>query len=296
MVTLRIESLKIPPEVTHLATDWQVSETLNFSKIILSSMEDRNNLTTIHFNTMLDPTKKYYARARVLLDGRGYTVWGNLDVFTSVTYDDFEDIADLPTPVASPILTTDSPADNHMPGLFTIYATGFSILGNANHVATTWIIEDLEGNTLWNRDYDIVNKNQIQVTDILLPSDAIFRIRALFYASSGDVSAVATRTIHTTMINNTDIQIFLNKLKYSDLTVENAFMLPIFDNTEHEVKILYLENGITINVLETTTTTGSITIGANVLVANKSYALLITSKSGVNKAYYIHTYDVGIRP
>ena len=108
MVLLRVESLELDPNVKVIAMDWQLSDTINFKNILAESIGDTVNINSILFNMVLEPGVKYYARARALLEGRGYTIWGNLDVFKVKTYNDFENTTDLPTPVATPIVSTSS--------------------------------------------------------------------------------------------------------------------------------------------------------------------------------------------
>ena len=79
MIILTIKELDLDKGVDHIATDWEVSDTVNFSNIIYKSHQDTQHLRGIIFNVNLEPNKKYYARARVLTSN-GYTIWGNLDV------------------------------------------------------------------------------------------------------------------------------------------------------------------------------------------------------------------------
>ena len=167
MVLLRVESLELDPNVKVIAMDWQLSDTINFKNILAESIGDTVNINSILFNMVLEPGVKYYARARALLEGRGYTIWGNLDVFKVKTYNDFENTTDLPTPVATPIVSTSSLAYNHMPTLFKIYAKGFSVIGNARHVATSYFVENLEGEIIWSRSYDTINKDEILASYVL---------------------------------------------------------------------------------------------------------------------------------
>ena len=170
MVVLRIKSLELDPGVKHIATDWEISDTQNFKHIVARSLEDRINVSSIMFDVTLDPEKKYWARARALLDGRGYTIWGNLDIFVVKTYNDFENTTDLPTPISAPIPKTSSDVRMHEPTLFTLTATGFSIYGNAKHVATSWFIEDLDGQVVWSRMYDTIHKESIIASSVHLPN------------------------------------------------------------------------------------------------------------------------------
>ena len=143
MVTLRIVNLDLGPSVTHKATDWDVATDPLFKDIILTSREDDKNLTFISFNETLDPTKKYYARARALLS-TGYTAWGNIDVFTPYDINDIEIDIERPSLVTAPIITTNFDPNHHPLALFSINFTGFSTTTSATLESTSVIIKDIK--------------------------------------------------------------------------------------------------------------------------------------------------------
>lgn len=105
MVLLNMYSLDLKNGAEHLATDWEVSDSLSFENILLSKKEDYINKKKILFSNNLDPTLKYYARARPLLS-TGYAEWGNIDVFTVVSDNDIRPQEIFPTRVSIPILST----------------------------------------------------------------------------------------------------------------------------------------------------------------------------------------------
>lgn len=221
MVVLRIKELELDDQTDHLATDWEVSRTISFNDVVLRSLEDYSNKTSIVFNEILDPNIKWYARARALLS-TGYTTWGNLDVFTPKNINDLDQNEDMPSRVATPTITTDSNTTNHDSTLFTINATGFSVVGTATHLATSWFIEDINNNIIWSKLNDETNKTSILVNNTLLKSNSIYRIKAIFHSTSNDASQISTLTIKVAGGDEVEVLTYLDGLDY---TVDNVITI-----------------------------------------------------------------------
>ena len=80
MVILDLRSLDLDDSIDLLAVTWEVSDDPSYKNILLESVEDYKNKTSIIFSENLDPDMKYYARARALTTA-GWTSWGNVDIF-----------------------------------------------------------------------------------------------------------------------------------------------------------------------------------------------------------------------
>ena len=112
------------------AMDWQIADSSDFKNIVLRSENDTKNLSSMVFTDILDPNIKWHARARALIKDSGWTVWGNLDI---MNYEQAEDVitsSSIPSRVGTPILSTSSVQDNHDATLFSIFATGFTVLNS----------------------------------------------------------------------------------------------------------------------------------------------------------------------
>ena len=294
MVLLNIESLEINPNDKHIATDWEISDTQNFKNIIASSIGDTANITSIHFNIVLDPGVKYYARARALIEGKGYTIWSNLDIFKIKTYNDFDNTIDLPTSVATPIITTSSSVDNHMPTLFKIYAKGFSVIGNAKHIATSWFVEDLDGKTMWQRTFDTINKTEILPKDLILADNTVYRIKAMFHTSSNDTSALGCKTIKTApAISEPITSHFLKQLRNMDFSVENTVIFPKVVGAEsYTVSISEITNDVAQDIAIYTHVNNECTISIkpNTIRKNCAYVIVIEPDVGESVTYYFYTF------
>lgn len=294
MVLLRVESLELDPNVKVIAMDWQLSDTINFKNILAESIGDTVNINSILFNMVLEPGVKYYARARALLEGRGYTIWGNLDVFKVKTYNDFENTTDLPTPVATPIVSTSSLAYNHMPTLFKIYAKGFSVIGNARHVATSYFVENLEGEIIWSRSYDTINKDEILASDIFLEDNTVYRIKVMFHTSSNDTSALGAKTIKTApAISNPVTNFFLNQLRTMDWSVANDVIFPkVVGADSYTVTLSEVNNDVTTEVSTWVQVDSNctITLKPDTLREDRAYIIIVEPNVGESVTYYFYTY------
>ena len=204
MVILRILDLELSEGVEHISTDWEVSSTMSFSSKDLQSLNDKKNKNTIIFNEVLDPNIKWYARARALLS-TGYTVWGNVFVFLPDQDTVIEVSNDLPSRIGVPQITTSSKQNSHDVSLFTITATGFEVLGNSTHTATSWIVEDIHSEVIWASIYDTSNLTSIDVANFILKSNTIYRIKVILHSTSNDSSPIGCYTIKTS--NNEDISL-----------------------------------------------------------------------------------------
>ena len=275
MVVIRITDLDLPDGIEHEATDWQVATDMLFSDIVLRSDEDSVNLTSIFFNESLNPDIKYYARARSLLS-TGYTTWGNLDAFIPKDVYEADDNTDLPTVVTPPTITTDSVDANHIPTMFNILLTGFGIVGNATHVATSYIIENLAGDVMWANENDYINLNKLLIDDVVLPVGDIYLLKVMFHASSGDVSQHATKIIYVPKVDGIDM---LTNVYSYDPDRDNELELKHVCSTKSTEWIIYdkTTNGLfNIATLTSNSTTPlKVDIPANTLDAGRSYLIAV---------------------
>lgn len=222
-VMLVIKELELDDNVNHVATDWEVSDTISFINKVLVSKEDHVNLTSIVFPEVLDPSKDWYARARPLLT-TGYKAWGNVNIFRPVNVDNINDYKDLPSRVGTPQLNSDSDQNNHDKTLFTLTATGFDVVGNSTHESTSWYIEDSNGDVVWSRIKDIFNKNKILINEVILKSNSVYRIKCMFHSSTNDVSDITTYSIKTSGKSELFVTTYLDGLditKPTELVVNN---------------------------------------------------------------------------
>lgn len=285
MVVLRLTELTLDSQVEHLATDWQVSTTLAFNNVILESIEDYDNKSSISFSSVLDPNRQYYARARALLS-TGYTVWGNLDVFTPTNVYDLDKVNDIPSRVSIPVLNTSSDPKNHDASLFTLTVSGFDVVGNATHLSTSWFIEKFNGDVVWSKIKDELHKESINVNDLVLEDNEVYRIKAMFHSTSNDSSQLATKTIHVR--NNTGVTL---STELAQINVHNDTTLRVFPSVDLETvewEILFINNELITTVWSATEINSKLTttLLADTLKENTLYLLRIKSNVSDSWKYY----------
>lgn len=272
MVVLRIKELELDDQTDHLATDWEVSRTISFNDVVLRSLEDYSSKTSIVFNEILDPNIKWYARARALLS-TGYTTWGNLDVFTPKNINDLDQNEDMPSRVATPNITTDSNTTNHDSTLFTINATGFSVVGTATHLATSWFIEDINNNIIWSKLNDETNKTSILVNNTLLKSNSIYRIKAIFHSTSNDASQISTLTIKVAGGDEVEVLTYLDGLDY---TVDNVITIAnVVGLTNVDWEVISLDKNLSEIIWNNSTISNYTILPANKLKDSTRYLFRI---------------------
>lgn len=176
--------------------------------------------------------------------------------------------------------------------LFEIWVDGFEVIGNASLKATSYWIEDTDGNVIWKSLVDNVNRNKIKVQDLILKSDKTYRIRAVFHTNSNDVSQIATYTITTTGCDKIKLISYLDQVPYDknvDLQLEwvEGINLVKWEILQHSL-------GIIKSVWKSETTTIVNRIPAGVLSVNSNYLLRIqTNLSDCYKYYPFITSIVG---
>lgn len=196
MVSCVIKGYEIQDVDKILMADFEISDTRNFSNIVLSSYNDEVNKMGILFKDDLDPNKTYYGRCRVLLKDEGWVNYNNLDEVRVNLHGYMNQNEDLPSKISIPLLSTDSVNEYHANTLFTIKSDGYSVVGTARHTYTNYWITDLDTKEIvWSKMGRELEKKSTVLNDILLQDNKVYNINACFMSSTGDSSQVASMTI-----------------------------------------------------------------------------------------------------
>ena len=292
MVVLRILEVDLTPGIEHIATSWELATDLQFKNIVCESHDDKENKNIITFDEVLDPSIKYYGRAKLLLSS-GYTIDSNIDIFVPKNINDIELDKDLPTIVQPPMVRTTSNRNNHSISGFDIIVSGYSVSSTAKHIATTYIIDDIDGNIILDTKPDVNNLNSLHIPYILLEPGKIYRVRALLHSSSNDISTTGTYTIVTGVnkiiklknrvlelntVNDNLIEIF----KYPNMSLVEYKLYQINDKGR---ELIFTETKKYNNV-------ENVTIPKNKIKDNTVYLLTIKSNlDDVEFATMISTYN-----
>jgi len=197
MVVLMFKNLDIPEGFTHKASDWQIATDKYFRKdsIVAESKNDTKHLTSILFDVDLDPDKKYYARARVIMN-YGPSDWSDIDIVRTEDLDKIDLDMDIPSVVAKPEVSIDFPFDQVPPTFFKIKTSPISTNSNGRHMATDYIITDLSGNVMYMEPNNTLDLTSHLVSSIMLPEDNFYLLKASHISSSGDISPLGQKLIY----------------------------------------------------------------------------------------------------
>lgn len=277
MVILKLNpiQLDLSNNTVHTATDWEVSTKEDFSTLELSSKNDKENLTNITFNKNLDINTTYYARARILTNN-GWTVWGNLDIFkVKDTSMSLASIGELPSKISIPQVSSSSDISYHKQSLFTIYAKGFDTIGTSQHIATSWIIEDIYSNVIWSKLKDSLSLTYIDINNIILKSNSIYRFKVIFHSSNNISSQVGCQTIKTYNGDNIILTKWLDTYDIlEDLNIEINTVYPFKTLT---YKLLGCIDNIIEEIQTYNTNSNTISINKDIFKYNNIYLLEITT-------------------
>lgn len=268
MVRLKLTGL--PQGEKILATDWQVSDSHTFDNILLTSDQDEMNIETIVFQDNLDVNKKWYGRARILIDGKGYTEWGNIDIDTP------ENIIDLNKEVFIEVLhidsvTTDSVVTRHSINEFTILLTVNNATSKEFHKKTSYVIEELNSDVVFSNLYDSENKLSYRYDGNDLEENHAYRLKIMIHGekSSSDFHSVIFITGSRDIVVVNDIKNLDHEKKINIQTFSkqpsNKFTFIIKDSVTREIVF----NGTTLN--------GNVILPINTLKSGKLYYIYITT-------------------
>lgn len=308
MIVGRLIQLELEDPADHLATTWQISDDSSFQTVLAESVDDTVNLDKIVFtNIFPEYGKKYYGRARVRTRLGGWSVWNNLDVFTSENYDAIDNVYTLPSRISSPRMsscyskksaTSTTPDLNQHPVVdFSIEATGYSVVTNSKHIATSWYIETMSGDVIWKSEYSLDDLESVYVPNILLEHGAIYRFRACFHNETGDTSDISSYTVYTTPIKNIALRAFLefNLIQTRQVLSEDIDLNLPFDSGIQtiDIEILRYNSFGCTKIFEDSVSEQSklLHIPANTLSVNSNYVVKYrTSQTDEWEALYFPTY------
>lgn len=174
--------------------------------------------------------------------------------------------------------------EEHDLTLFEIWARGFQVIGNAKHIATSWWIENSEGDIIWSSLVDKMSLTKITVKDIILKSEEVYRIRAVFHTNSNDVSQIGTYSIVTGGADDINLVTYLDQVPFNrDLFLQLEWRDGMNSITW---ELLSLDLGIVTSIWKTTTTIITTAIPAGKLQQNKNYILRIKTNLSDGYKYY----------
>lgn len=269
-------ALQLDDPANLIRTVFEVSDTRNFSNIISRSDSDVNKYAVM-FNIELDPSKKYYARSRCLLT-TGWTHYSNLD-YIEVKLSGLTGYINsvLPSKISTPILSTNSLQNKHDVTNFRIQAIGFDRVGLSKHNKTIYFITDENNNVVWYKVSD-TDLNEIEVNNIILLENKLYKIHAIFGSSTNDFSQIASMTILTGQNKN------INYLSSKNMTLGIDYKIKVQENfniNSIEIKLSKVNETVE-TVLESTINSFEYIIPKEII---KEGIYLIQIKSNLDDSY-----------
>lgn len=286
----RINDADLPKGWTHEATDWQVATDPDFKNILVESLNDSDNLTTIAHNTKTEVGETYYGRSRMLLN-TGFTEWSDIGIFTPKDIDDVVSNMDIPSIITAPTVTTKYDSDSHPSSGFYIEASKFATLGTASHMSTDWVIESSKGKAVW---ASLGNKHDLNsiLIDKILPVNEVYHAHASFKGSNFDISQYGTTTFY---VSNDELLVLNTKLVGINSNVNLVLDIPEIPGL-NILEWKLLKEGETVNSGYRTDT--FLTIDKDDLEPGVDYILAIklkvNSKEGEWSYSYFTPLDVAI--
>lgn len=296
MIIGSILELDLDQQEQHLRTSWQISDTKDFTNIIAESLDDDVNLLSIIFPD-ISPTKdqQLYGRARILTNN-GWSAYNNLDI---VTRDLDDDIYILPSRISVPRLytskydskanrvpTDDLSPENHPLTMFYISNDeSYTVIGDSEHIASTWIIEDLEGNVVWKSIKNRKDLVIIKVDDIILDRNKVYTVKHIMHSNTNDISDCTSYKFQTVGIANQSMYAFLENF-FNNLPVDyqDGFDVNIpYDQsiTDFFIEIYVNKNSKLSSVFEHQLTNGNrlLTIPRNVIQPDNIYTIMFKTSA-----------------
>ena len=188
---LYIPTPNLPASYIHEETEWYLatSPTFDPTTIVVESLNNTVDLTSISLDYDMLPGVKYYAKARIIC---------NKSIFESdvsiIEASDFIKIAfehPIPSVVTKPTLTIDKPNEDVPASLFRVTTTSLSTTSNATLESTSYIIEELDGTPVYSKLESKDNLLTKLFDDVILEDNKVYILKVTHNSSSNDSSEFA---------------------------------------------------------------------------------------------------------
>jgi len=222
-----------------VSVSWQVATDpeLNNLKVDLQESEYINSITV---NLPIDDGSVYYFRRKLHYDDGSDSGWSRIGVITK----DSKNFVFTNTIVNTPKIEVETPGDNASLGGFYINTSDFSLFtGVGNHMLTEYVIEDSEGNTVWNyKTKTYLTRVRVPI-DILRPN-RVYLVKARHLSTTGVYSNFGKYVIKTTSVelNTVDVTGVLTTIlqtlgtidTYETTAIDLANNAIVVEDTEQE--------------------------------------------------------------
>ena len=169
--------------------------------------------------------------------------------------------------------------------LFYIKAMGYSCIGSASHIATTWWIEDINGNVVYYLKKSTMFKDYFILDSLLLKSNKLYVIKAMFHSDTNDTSQIGKYEI----VTNNGVSISLSNNFNQVIPSDNYdFNIVTEDNSinSYDIELYsYIDNNLEL-IWSLNSTSTMITIPANTMKLNTNYLFRVRPNDSVEPWLY----------
>ncbi len=184
---ISMRNLHLPTNIIHISTSYQVASNPLFDSndIVFEVLKDSVNLESIVVELDYNIHEIYYARLKIHFDDGSSYGWLKAVAMSKGS----EGFAHCNTIINTPIVTTDTDANNAKLGNFNLMSSAFTIYsGTGEHSSTTWSIKDLAGNLLWERKDDKHNLTRVRIPNESLDSNSIYTVEVVYRSKNNVIS------------------------------------------------------------------------------------------------------------
>lgn len=218
--TIFITPVITDDNIKHTATSWQVAKDPSFSNdsLLVNKGKDEDNLLSLYVDLPLTKDDIYYTRHKLHFDDGSETVWSRPAVITK----DGDGFSFNNTIITTPKVYSEVGNVDVLLGRFKIYTDDYRLfMGVGEHESTDWIIEDSEGNIVWERLEDRVNKTEIKLPANLLKANKMYIVKVRFRSNTNSWSNFGRLVLITTKYDEIteEINLLMERLIKSNIMV-----------------------------------------------------------------------------
>ena len=214
--------------LTHLGTSYEVSRIPDFTireEVILSISNSAESLLEHRFTYDLQPNESLYVRTMYHFTGGAYSNWSKIIPLQS----DQVGIKMSSTIINTPRLTSNIDYSSNLDGILTIETSEMTLFSGAgSHTSTSWVLEDVHGNTKFKRDNDVDNLTSISIGLDLITPGKIYIAKAIHHnatnasSNQGKVIIAPVSTVTSLFNLTTKYPLVKNKWMYFTLTLNTT--------------------------------------------------------------------------
>jgi len=263
-------------DVDHVATQWQISNNVDFTSTLLDTGRDEDRLNILTTNLVPLPGVTYYVRYKRFFSDDTESPWTKPKGYT----------VELDSSVL--LLHNDVIIDTPM-----IYVDKEELLGNGDvtirtskyrgrgdgHFSTNYVITDLYGNVIFSRLNDDVNKTSITIstTGMGLNNYNKFMIKASHKAGSGIESEFGSKIIVVDNFNFVLVNDVNRIIPYDDFEITFKKINENIVEDIVNVKLIDMQTGFV--YLDRDIADNNVIIPGDILEPNKQFYLNVTTNS-----------------